>query len=78
MDRLLQGTGRWCQLTPSVFQASRKSPNGPTAEEGRLFACPRCRTPLGDPTGNLLICHGCQRRWPVDDGIFDFKEPLSS
>jgi hypothetical protein len=47
------------------------------AGEELFFACPECATPLGDPQDQALVCSGCGRRWPVVDGLYDFKEPLS-
>lgn len=77
MDSLLQRTGPWVQLTPSVFQASRHPSAGPFAGPGQFFACPHCRAPLAEPTKNQLVCPDCHRRWRIDDGIYDFKAPLS-
>ncbi|MBN1659284.1 MAG: methyltransferase domain-containing protein [Anaerolineae bacterium] len=78
-DNLLQPTGAWWQLTPSVFfQAEAGGPAGEVAGE-ILFRCPACG---GEPlrtAGNALVCPACRRTWPVEDGIYNFKdlsEPL--
>lgn len=78
LDSAIQRTGAWWQLTPSVFVHSLRQDSGPTAEPAAFFACPTCRTPLGDPQDNLLICANpaCGRRWRVEDGLYDFKEPV--
>lgn len=77
MDSLAQLTGDWWQLTPSVFVASQAPPDGAMAAAGNFFACPRCQSPLGEPRQGLLHCpkEACGRRWRLQDGLYDFKEP---
>jgi hypothetical protein len=75
-DGLPQVTGRWWQLTPSVFvrASAQKPPAGPP--DG-FFCCPVCHSAdLAVQTAELL-CGGCCRRWQVTGGIYDFKTPLS-
>jgi SAM-dependent methyltransferase len=36
------------------------------------FACPSCRAPLKGE-GEALACVSCQARWPVQDGVPDFR-----
>ncbi len=76
LDRLVQPTGRWWQLSPSVFVASDHPPAGEAAPAGAFFACPRCRAGLPPVEESRLNCPGCGRIWRVDDGLYDFKEPL--
>lgn len=78
LDRAIQGTGAWWQLTPSVFVLSHSHKPGAPAAENAFFACPACRTPLGEPANDLLVCANtaCGRRWHVEDGLYDFKEPV--
>jgi ubiquinone/menaquinone biosynthesis C-methylase UbiE len=78
LDSVLQRTGKWAQWTPSVFLRSRRATIGPAAPPGAFFACPACRTPLGEPRDGLLLCANpaCDRRWRVEDGLYDFKEPV--
>jgi SAM-dependent methyltransferase len=82
LDSLAQGTGRWWQLSPSVFVRSTATASGPTASAGLFFSCPDCSTPLPSPAGLLqrvppgdqdLVCPDCGRQWPVRDGVFDFR-----
>ncbi len=75
IDRILQPSGSWMQLTPSVFIAS-DHPAGKVAAEGQFFACPVCRTPLDVAQGDELHCITCGSRWRVDAGLYDFKEAL--
>jgi SAM-dependent methyltransferase len=80
LDRLIQLTGRWWQLSPSVFTHSRHPANGQPVPDDAFFACPRCQTSLVDlPEGEKdgrLICPNpaCQAAWPVENGLYDFKE----
>jgi ubiquinone/menaquinone biosynthesis C-methylase UbiE len=77
LDRLAQHSGNWWQLSPSVFVAS-EHPDGQPAGPGHFFACPHCRTPLGDEQDGRLVCSlaSCRRQWRVEGGIYDFKEPI--
>ena len=77
VDSLAQLTGNWWQLTPSVFIRNRHLSVGETAEPGLFFACPGCQTPLGEPQNAHLVCPGCGRRWQFEDGLYDFKEPVT-
>jgi SAM-dependent methyltransferase len=80
LDGWAQLTGRWWQLSPSVFIRSRATAGGPTAPEDLFFACPDCQTPLPTPADlwtpadQDLVCPSCRRTWPVRDGIYDFKD----
>jgi SAM-dependent methyltransferase len=77
LDALLQPTGQWVQLSPSVFVRTEAAGQSPVAPAGKFFRCPECGgDDLGD-AGNHLRCAQCGRRWPVRDGIYDFKEPLA-
>lgn len=77
LDSAIQRTGAWWQLTPSIFIRSR-SAGGTAAPSGAFFACPACHTPLGEPVDELLVCANpaCGRRWRVEDGLYDFKDPV--
>jgi ubiquinone/menaquinone biosynthesis C-methylase UbiE len=75
LDGLCQPTGAWWQLTPSVFLDCTLG-DGPKATLSQdLFRCPACgATGLAEST-EALDCPGCGRRWPIEDGIYNFKEP---
>lgn len=78
LDSAAQHTGRWWQLSPSVFISSRLVRPQPLVLPGAFFACPTCGLTLGEPRDGLLVCanSACGRRWRVEDGIYDFKEPV--
>lgn len=75
MDSMAQLSGNWWQLTPSVFIKNNRSVDGDVSEPGTFFACPVCQSSLGDRDNEALPCPGCGRRWPVKQGLYDFKEP---
>jgi len=78
LDSALQRTGRWAQLSPSVFVPSRLVRSPAVVVPGAFFACPTCHLSLGEPRDGLLVCanSACGRRWRVEDGVYDFKEPV--
>lgn len=78
LDSMAQRTGDWWQLSPSVFVRSRYVGAGHVAAPDAFFACPTCRTPLGEPEDDLLICANpdCGARWRVSGNLYDFKEPV--
>jgi len=76
LDSVAQLTGNWWQLTPSVFIKSRATGDGPNLPpaRGAFFICPVCQQELPDETQDALKCTGCEKVWPIKDGIFDFRE----
>ncbi|NPV56262.1 MAG: methyltransferase domain-containing protein [Anaerolineae bacterium] len=73
LDGLLQPTGKWVQLSPSVFAGCQAEGDVPTAAEaGDFFACPSCNAPLAD-TPPELRCRACGKVWRVSEGIYDFR-----
>ena len=76
LDGLLQPTGRWWQLTPSVFVKSKTLTSNILANENALFRCPVCRNSNLAPTNTALTCQSCGQSWSTADGLFDFKEPI--
>ena len=75
LDGLCQPTGEWWQLTPSVFLQCALDRNNDVGPSERLFRCPACGSDELHPSPDALACQGCQRRWPVEDGIYNFKTP---
>jgi SAM-dependent methyltransferase len=74
MDGLASLTGDMWQLSPSVFTRSQAGASGMKAAPGTFFKCPGCgNTNLLDQTDHLA-CPGCDSRWAVRDGIYDFKD----
>ena len=79
LDGLLQWTGNWWQLAPSVFVKSSFQGNKTLSSVDGFFACPECFTPLNNVINGRLTCSNsnCQREWGVENGIYNFKEPLN-
>ena len=75
MDGMAQLTGDWWQLSPSVFVLSQAVGASPEAPPEAFFRCPSCGNPLPDSGGEVLAC-SCGARWGVQDGIYNFKEPI--
>jgi ubiquinone/menaquinone biosynthesis C-methylase UbiE len=73
LESWLQPTGKWMQLSPSVFTLSQVVGNTTKAEVGTFFKCPICGAYNLKPHGFKIICPECSRVWPILDGIFDFR-----
>lgn len=76
LDGLCQPTGAWWQLTPSVFLRCSLGEPPPAEPAEELFCCPACGWGGLVAAPEAMECSGCGRRWAVEDGIFNFKEPL--
>ena len=80
LDSVLQWTGRWWQLTPSIFtrarlEAGSRGTRPVPAEPVGLFKCPSCgHRPLVEGPGRLE-CSNCGRHYPVTGDIYDFRLP---
>ena len=75
MDALIQPSGNLWQLTPSVFTRSRAVGDTQKAVDGTFFKCPECGDAISEDGGGVLES-GCGLRWRVEDGIYNFKEPV--
>jgi len=77
LDGLLQGPLAPLKLGPSIFVQAvpRRPQTSPGA--GPLFRCPRCHAADLTEEADRLVCQGCGRVWAVDEGIYDFREPIS-
>jgi ubiquinone/menaquinone biosynthesis C-methylase UbiE len=77
MDAMLQPSGNWCQLSPSVFTRSCASGDMQRAPEGKFFKCSICGSENLNPHGPRLICQGCSWEWPIREGVFDFRADVN-
>ncbi|MCA9973627.1 MAG: methyltransferase domain-containing protein [Anaerolineales bacterium] len=79
LDSLLQLAGGLWQLTPSVFVRNQHPLSGTPAAPDAFFACPSCQTALGEVENGRLPCPNpaCARQWRVENGLYDFKEPVN-
>lgn len=76
LDGLAQPTGQFVQLSPSVFVRAQATGAGEAASPGHFFRCPECGCAELKDSGDHLRCAGCDRRWAVRDGIYDFRESV--
>lgn len=72
MDSVAQLTGDAWQLSPSVFTRNVAVGQTPKAEDSSFFKCPACNHPLQD-TPPVLVCEQCGQKYPVENGIYDFR-----
>ncbi len=73
MENWLQPTGRWLQLSPSVFTRNIAMGSAVTPQPGTFFKCPACGSAELGPHGPRVICQACRHEWPIREGIFDFR-----
>jgi ubiquinone/menaquinone biosynthesis C-methylase UbiE len=76
LDGLLQPTGAWFQLTPSVFISSAAPGNATIETSSAFFKCPECGHALPNQESVDLTCSFCKRTYVFRDGIYDFREAL--
>lgn len=76
LDGLLQTTGQWWQLTPSVFVKSKTTLVRHSANKNAFFRCPVCHDSNLVPHDIALACTNCGRGWSTQAGLFDFKDPI--
>jgi SAM-dependent methyltransferase len=76
-DGLLQSPTARLKLAPSVFVRATAEKENAQVESGGFFRCPSCRGTDLIEAEDVLTCRGCGRRWAIDDGIYDFKEPVA-
>jgi ubiquinone/menaquinone biosynthesis C-methylase UbiE len=77
LDALLQPSGNLFQFSPSVFVRTRAGGGVGGVEGDAFFRCPECRAALPGRGDGYLACDGCGLRWGVEDGIYNFKEPVN-
>lgn len=74
-DRAFQRIGsRWLP-GPSVFLRARQVGQARPPSDA-LFRCPRCAEPRLLQGQDCLECTTCGRKWPITNGLYDFKEPI--
>ncbi|KXK12338.1 MAG: Methyltransferase type 11 [Chloroflexi bacterium OLB14] len=80
IDGLLQPTGAWIQLSPSVFVRAKVSSDNAKVEIPLnvidLFKCPDCGNNKLQDKKDYLLCSACNAKWQVNDGIYDFREKI--
>ncbi|MDF1514581.1 MAG: class I SAM-dependent methyltransferase [Anaerolineae bacterium] len=77
LDSLVQHTGRYWQLSPSVFTLARASADKKPAAADTFFRCPVCTAPLGMPGRAAEFHCSCGRVWRQQDEIYNFRDPAT-
>jgi SAM-dependent methyltransferase len=75
LDGLLQRPLALLKPTPSVFLRAGRDRSAPISPAGAFFRCPACRSSDLVEGDGAFVCQGCARRWPVVDGVYDFRWP---
>ena len=78
LDSLFQYTGAFWQFTPSVFVRAQANGDIDAAKKGTFFKCPDCDSALPEEHEDYLDCLDCGSRWGIENGIYNFKQPLAS
>jgi len=73
LDALAQLTGNWWQLSPSVFTRAEALGDSPIVQPDTFFCCPDCGESGLTEKPEALVCSGCDKVWPIVDGIYDFR-----
>jgi SAM-dependent methyltransferase len=73
VDGSLQWTASLWKLSPSIFVRARAEKEYPPAEPQGFFRCPACHSPQLVEMDQALDCPNCNQKWPIDDGVYDFK-----
>jgi SAM-dependent methyltransferase len=76
LDGFCQPTGAWWQWTPSLFVQCVLDQQPEDLPSQTLFRCPVCGCVDLHPVSGALHCARCERRWAIEDGIYNFKAPL--
>ncbi|MFQ5594827.1 MAG: class I SAM-dependent methyltransferase [Anaerolineae bacterium] len=73
-DGWLQRPTARLKLSPSIFLRTHVEKPGFRRLSDTLWRCPNCGSLDLMEAPDALDCNGCQARWPIDQGIYDFKE----
>lgn len=75
LDSILQHSGNWWQLSPSVFSRSISEKITHDLPIEGFFQCPACKNslPEAESGADKLACPSCSKAYPIVDGIYDFR-----
>jgi len=74
IDGWLQRPTAHLKLSPSIFLRTHIDKPGFRRLSDTLWRCPNCGSLDLTETPQALNCNACDTRWPIDQGIYDFKE----
>ncbi len=76
MDGMAQRTGKWWQLTPSIFlQVTPQKDAAASVLAQNVFRCPVCGNEHLTIDDHGAACHQCGAVWEKRGGIYNFREP---
>ncbi|MFN3307657.1 MAG: methyltransferase domain-containing protein [Anaerolineales bacterium] len=73
LDSLVQPSGNWWQLSPSVFALAQAVGAKATALPDGFFACPQCHGNQFEEHSTQTVCMNCGQRWEIHKGIYVFR-----
>ena len=74
LDAMVQYTGNYWQLSPSVFLRSKVVGNSIVCSSEQFFACPNCCSPNLNNVSDGLKCNNCQHLWLYKNGVYYFRD----
>jgi SAM-dependent methyltransferase len=76
LDSVFQWTGNLWQYSPSVFVHAKAIGDDPPRSGSAFWRCPICRSTDVVEHARGLRCESCDRLWPLEDGVYNFKTPI--
>ncbi len=73
LDGAIQSPTANLELAPSVFFRAESAKVGAAQLNSALWRCPACGSTGLAQSADELACSKCAQRYPIDDGIIDFK-----
>ena len=64
------------KLGPSIFVEALPQDGGLSEDSQALFRCPHCHSTELAEREDALVCRECGSAWAIDEGIYDFREPV--
>jgi len=77
MDAFAQLTGNLWQFSPSVFIRAKSKKKSMVGNSNEIFRCPECGKSQFEENEDRIWCSSCSQKWLIDDGIYDFREPVA-
>ncbi len=73
IDNAIAGPGAVLKFSPSIL--TKNIANKPQAPAQGFFQCPQCGSRAMEVAPDAYLCPDCGEKWPVRDGIIDFRFP---
>ncbi len=76
LDSMLQWTGAYWQLSPSVFVRCKATGEEINTLKDAIWKCPACESTEMKSNEDGVQCGTCGRMWALKEGVFDFRKPV--